>query len=1070
MSLALAHDLLGWPEPSQVYDPSGAGPGVLARIAREKLQPELARLEQLGVDGVRVGVLTPDPSANATGGAIAVVCEFARDVQPETIRQAHRLAWNFCRAPLLVTVEPTLLRTFTCFEVPGQQPGKIPKAEIREARIDLGKPIVLVEEASEALEWVNLVSGEFFNHFRSRFTTENRADQTLLRDLLHVRHHLLTTWIPYTDIVHDLLARLIFIQFLFDRKDASGQAALDVEKLRDLHTGKILSRAFDSFAEVLRSKDDTFAFFKWLNDRFNGDLFPGKGLKIELRDEAWREEIERIPPEALEYLALFVEGKTRMEQEQTAFWPLYSFDTIPLEFISSVYEEFVFRAKTATPADEGVKRDKGITNGVHYTRSHLVDFILDGVLPWNEPGWDLKVLDPACGSGIFLVKAFQRLVHRWRLANPGASPDAEVLAAILSQQLVGVDVDPNAVRVASFSMYLALCDELEPREITNVHFPPLRGNSLFAVDFFREDVRGLQTLEDARTYDLVIGNAPWGKGTDSALTEKAISWATDHDWDVSYGNIGPLFLAKAAILARTSGRVAMLQPALVLLGNRSGPVQRFRERLFATYKVEEIVNFSPLRRILFENAGAPACTVILRPTPPDGAPIAYVTPKPTGTAEDFNRVTLDPQDIHLLQVDDARRDPLVWTALMWGGRRDLELIRSFARAQSLSSLEKERRVRSREGFYRGDRKRERPFITGKPCLEGNLSEHLFLWLDGSDLDVNTDPATHSADSTDFSAFALPQLIIKQSWLKDSGRFSAARVHNTDDPVVCTQSYVSVTADPGSEAFLDAACLTYNSAVAVYYLLLTSGRFAFERAEMRKSEIMNVPIPPPVEDLMTDLRSYSDVDARVFERFSLKDPDRALIEDLVKYTLPDYKHINKGSYGRAARSPGRMPTVRSVTTDGPEPHLTAYCDYLLRVLEAGVGGPSARAAIFHDGDDNRLPLRMIAVYLDWPERKERITVESIGNSQLRDRLRRMTRLLTTQSADAGGVFYRRIGRFYDVLEVDERRIPVVYLTKPDQVRYWTRSMGLRDGDELSADLLWWSSRIREGEVMPAGGAA
>jgi hypothetical protein len=112
--------------------------------------------------------------------------------------------------------------------------------------------------------------------------------------------------------------------------------------------------------------------------------------------------------------------------------------------------------------------------------------------------------------------------------------------------------------------------------------------------------------------------------------------------------------------------------------------------------------------------------------------------------------------------------------------------------------------------------------------------------------------------------------------------------------------------------------------------------------------------------------------------------------------------------------------------------------------------------------------MIAVYLDWSERNERISVETIGNSPLRDRLRRMTRLLTAPEADSAGVFYRRIGRFYDVVEIDGRRVPAVYLTKPDQVRYWTRSMGLRDGDELSADLLWWSSRIREDKVMPAGG--
>ncbi len=55
---------------------------------------------------------------------------------------------------------------------------------------------------------------------------------------------------------------------------------------------------------------------------------------------------------------------------------------LELEFISSIYEEFV-------------KNDEGV--GVHYTRSHIVDLMLDRVLPWTSDQWDLRILDPACG-------------------------------------------------------------------------------------------------------------------------------------------------------------------------------------------------------------------------------------------------------------------------------------------------------------------------------------------------------------------------------------------------------------------------------------------------------------------------------------------------------------------------------------------------------------------------------------------------------------------------------------------------------------------------------------------------
>ena len=151
----------------------------------------------------------------------------------------------------------------------------------------------------------------------------------------------------------------------------------------------------------------------------------------------------------------------------------YSFDTIPLEFISSVYEQFV---------SEDADRHKA-----YYTPAHLVDFVLDEGLPWDDRQWNLKILDPACGSGIFLVKAFQRLVHRWRKANHGKAPRVSDLKPILENNLFGVDINHDAVRVASFSLYLAMCDAIDPRYYwKQVVFPRLRGVRMLEADFFDE--------------------------------------------------------------------------------------------------------------------------------------------------------------------------------------------------------------------------------------------------------------------------------------------------------------------------------------------------------------------------------------------------------------------------------------------------------------------------------------------------------------------------------------------------------------------------------------------------------
>ena len=193
--------------------------------------------------------------------------------------------------------------------------------------------------------------------------------------------------------------RLIFVQFLFQRTDSSGNAALNASVLNRLFDERVFRKQHDDLGSILSDHGDSYRFFRWLNERFNGDLFPGKGETATQQEREWQQEIKAVQPLHLDYLSEFVRGSAHFDSGQRSLFPLYSFDTIPLEFISSIYEEFV--SGGAAPV-----------SAVHYTPGHLVDLILDGVLPWEDEQWNIQVLDPACGSGIFLVKSFQRLIHR----------------------------------------------------------------------------------------------------------------------------------------------------------------------------------------------------------------------------------------------------------------------------------------------------------------------------------------------------------------------------------------------------------------------------------------------------------------------------------------------------------------------------------------------------------------------------------------------------------------------------------------------------------------------------------
>src|SRR3989304_978668 len=109
----------------------------------------------------------------------------------------------------------------------------------------------------------------------------------LLSNLRYIRKELDKAGLKDDDIAHDLLARIIFVQFLFDRKDSDGNAALTPTKLARLHTEGTLKKSHGDFASILADFDETYRLFDWLNERFNGDLFPGKGDTPTARGRGW---------------------------------------------------------------------------------------------------------------------------------------------------------------------------------------------------------------------------------------------------------------------------------------------------------------------------------------------------------------------------------------------------------------------------------------------------------------------------------------------------------------------------------------------------------------------------------------------------------------------------------------------------------------------------------------------------------------------------------------------------------------------------------------------------------------
>lgn len=1041
MSLEQAAERLGWPSPSLVLEPPGAGLRVLTELARKKIQARI--LEMPGGAGMRIGLLANAPAEAGGQAPLAIVCEFPRTAPQATLLELHRLAWNFSHAPSLIVVEPQRLRLFTCCEPPENPIDDVLPAELPEAGFLFAE--ATVSAAQSALHWINLAGGELARRYPERFRREKCADQSLLENLKAVRDELCKERsgrpaLPL-DAIHDLLARLIFVQFLFHRCDAQGQSALDAAFLERLHREGRLQHLHADLPSVLRHHADTYALLRFLDERFNGDLFPGKDMAQEQRSEAWSAEMAQIRPTHLNYLADFVEGKLKLGSGQFALWRMYAFDAIPLEFVSSIYEAFVNK-RTSTV----------------YTPVPLVDFLLDGVLPWEGEEWDLTILDPACGSGVFLVRAFQRLVNRWRQAHPGRQPDGALLKQLLEYNLYGVDIDPAAIRVASFSLYLAMCDEIDPRRYWDeIRFPCLRNIRLIEGDFFDESLPGLNTEADVGRYDLVIGNPPWGKNSikDSEInsgSKAASNWAKAHAWPVSYGDIGPLFLAKGTQLIKRGGWFSLLQPAGILLWNQSAPARLTRARLFTSATIEELANLSLVRFGLFSKAVGPCVIVTGRPKDnSDYASVNYIVVKPYGVMGEEYSFELSAYDVHEITVHDAVNDQLVWTTYIWGGNRDRVLINRLSRMTTVANMVERGALSKRRGINRGNKECVQPQTLNMRILEQpNFPPSTFLELNSGQLAKNTDPRTTSGDSNDLSAFELPQVLVKMGWTIKTGRFRAERV--CGEPALCSDSYISLGGRIADPNVLDAAVLCFNSIFATYFLLLTSGRFANYRPAPTVEDLLQVPCPPPRSGLLDGLETYEQVDERTREAFRLSDCDWALIEDLFEYTLPFFKGGDKAV--------PRLPTKR-----GEDSELTTYTQWLMDVMQATFGRQRAWSATVFEEQMGQLPVRLIALHFPIqaePSDDEQALsnkfrhlltsdcvpkIKSMAQGTLADELLRLQKVLTQREGN-GGFVYRRILRVYDTVE----GIPTIFIAKPDEARFWTRSMAMRDADEIAADIL------------------
>ena len=360
------------------------------------------------------------------------------------------------------------------------------------------------------------------------------------------------------------------------------------------------------------------------------------------------------------------------------------------------------------------------------------------------------------------------------------------------------------------------------------------------------------------------------------------------------------------------------------------------------------------------------------------------------------------------------------------------------------------KVVSRLGVIPGDRLKELPDLKGKRYFDAKrFPDNVFLELDADALPKWEEPRVASTDSTDFEAFKQPQLLIKQTFAVSAGRFRAVLVRSSDKEwgTICKKTYLSVHDRNPDASNIRAACVAYNSCLAVYYLALTSSRIGHYITESLTSEVVQVPLPPAGDYDIEHFKSYADIDKLTRELYDLSEAEWVLVEDLLAVTLP--------AILRKSAGPGEAPTERESKGLAGESEPAVYARFFAHVLRATFGrDKDVCATVFEEPDSEHLPVRLVAIHLDWSGRAP-LAIERMDKSKFFDELRQLyhnSLLPKSRALSGNGLGFQRVAFLFHSHAEDGRQIPSLYIIKPDQRRYWTRSLAMHDADQLAGAIL------------------
>lgn len=747
----------------------------------------------------------------------------------------HKQVWSFDQAPVVFVIKLTDIKIYNAFRYSKKQ-------GLEEIKLS-------EEERNLQFSFWNLQSGDIWkNWFQQEYlektrksNTRKRANQLLFENIKQVRESLVGNGVV-EDNANTLILRLIFVRYLIDR-------GVSIDE--DFISGQSTIEKRLSFCRLIEDPFQLNQLFDKLNIKFNGVLF--KDINVIL-DQAQSKSLAQIfngenpDPNSLFYGFDF-------------YFEIFDFSIIPVEVISGIYESLIDR--------ETRELDSAV-----YTPAFLVEFILNDTVEKfldNNKIAECRVFDPAVGSGIFLVQSLRKMIDKEIQLNKNLTKSefSERIREIAKTNLFGIDINLQALKVTCFSIYIALLDYQEPKDIDKYEFPNLINENLFEANFFDDEENPFNEIILGQNIDFILGNPPWKSNKDKIH----INWLKKHKKVTGNFEIAQSFLLRSKDFMRPETKTALIVTSTIFY-NVAKTTKEFKKDFLTTFCIEKFFDLSPVRRLIFEEKNSPASIVFYRLSKEKEYlthSVKHLSVKSNRFLKHYKLLVIEKYDQkEILQRHFIENDWMFKVAL-YGNTLDFHLLRKLG----TSKTEIQHVIDNKDIILKGSGIKEKPinkrynFLIGKKCIE-NVEVIPFLVPKGRGVELTENDVLLQSGRRE-ALFQGKQVLIK------------AQTENESEIVVAfTESpYVFKHDIFGISTIKDEGNLTYIYSILIaklysYYQFMTSGSWGVAtRPAIRLEEYLSFPFIEPnkkrKEQLIDLVNQFLQPFKNHYKQFNLGEP-------------------------------------------------------------------------------------------------------------------------------------------------------------------------------------------------------